>query len=79
MAHWAIQVGSYCHELHTDKKKQKHIIHQRLAGNQIWESDLPPGFPGMYFIGSTDLTDREINAIGKRLEMTLCESVADIP
>ena len=60
VSHWALQVGPYVHELHTDRKKQKHIIHQRLTGDQVWYSN-----KGEFFLGSTNFTDAEINYQGE--------------
>ena len=55
MAHAALMVGDYVHELHTDEANQKYLVAQRLTGDQIWPSTV-----GEVIKGYTTMTDQEI-------------------
>ena len=55
MAHAALMVGDYVHELHTDEANQKYLVAQRLTGDQIWPSTVSE-----WVQGYTTMTDQEI-------------------
>jgi hypothetical protein len=55
MAHAALMVGDYVHELHTDEANQKYLVAQRLTGDQIWPSTVSE-----WVQGYTAMTDQEI-------------------
>jgi hypothetical protein len=59
MAHAALMVGDYVHELHTDEANQKYLVAQRLTGDQIWPSTV-----GEVIKGYTTMTDQEISDHG---------------
>lgn len=59
MAHAALMVGDYVHELHTDEANQKYLVAQRLTGHQIWPSTV-----GENIKGYTTMTDQEIADTG---------------
>ena len=60
MAHAALMVGDYVHELHTDEANQKYLVAQRLTGDQIWPSTV-----GEVIKGYTTMTDQEISDYGE--------------
>jgi hypothetical protein len=60
MAHAALMVGDYVHELHTDEANQKYLVAQRLTGDQIWPSTV-----GESVQAYTSMSDQEIADTGK--------------
>jgi hypothetical protein len=60
MAHAALMVGDYVHELHTDEANQKYLVAQRLTGDQIWPSTV-----GESVQAYTTMTDQEISDTGQ--------------
>ncbi|KAL9620327.1 MAG: hypothetical protein Q9160_005126 [Pyrenula sp. 1 TL-2023] len=59
--HWGVQIGPYLYEVGKDIGGNGHLINMRWKAGQAgyWKSKK---FPGK-FIGTTTLTDREINAM----------------
>jgi len=66
MAHAALMVGDYVHELHTDEANQKYLVAQRLTGDQIWPSTVSE-----WIQGYTTMTDQEIADNGESPLLTL--------
>ncbi|KAM0702216.1 hypothetical protein Q7P35_011126 [Cladosporium inversicolor] len=63
MAHAALMVGDYVHELHTDEANQKYLVAQRLTGDQIWPSTV-----GEVIKGYTTMTDQEVSDHASRAQ-----------
>ena len=60
ISHWAVQVGPYLWELHTDSKQAKTLTLQRLTDDQIWVANVAE-----QNLGVTNMTDREIDYAGE--------------
>ncbi|MCJ1400703.1 hypothetical protein MMC11_003911 [Xylographa trunciseda] len=60
LMHWAVEIGPWLHELHTDEGKNGHLMRNRLHRSQMWCSEI-----GERTIGYTSCTDREIDGLAE--------------
>ena len=56
---WALQIGDYMYQIHTDEGKVKYLIVQRLRGEQIWTPNVP-----QKILGYCNLAGIQVNAAG---------------